>query len=277
MRRFYIFLFLILTSCSESVLPEYPQKLVVEGWIEAGGPPVVMVTTTVPVSEEFKYFESLEENVVRWATVSVSDGEKEVFLTGRMRKGYFPPYVFSTSRMEGEVGKKYTLKVKYGGQDLIAETVIPPPAQLEYVTTEVTEEGNYILKAGLKDDVQTKDYYKFFVKVAKQDSVYKSSFLGLIDDAVLSDQTTEVQVFNGFNPSSLSVETPLYFNKGDNVIVRFSTMDEVSYQYWSDYDDITSLSLNPFFPVMKKIRSNIKGGLGYWAGYGSSYYTVVCE
>ena len=30
----------------------------------------------------------------------------------------------------------------------------------------------------------------------------------------------------------------------------------------------------PFFPVNKKIRSNVSSGMGYWAGYGSSYYKV---
>ena len=279
MRRLFIYVLLIsaLAGCDDVKLPYYPPKLVVEGWIEAGGPPVVTVTTTVPVSREKKELESLEENVVRWATVSVSDGENEVFLTGRLKKGYFPPYIYTTSMLSGEVGRKYTLKVQYSGITVEAETVIPPPASLEYISTENTEGDNYILKAGVKDTPDTKDYYKFFVKVVKKDSLYKSSFLGLIDDEVLSDQTTEVQVFNGYNPSSLSKETPIHFTKGDRVAVRFCTLGEEAYQYWSDYDDVSSLSLNPFFPVTKKIRSNIKGGLGYWAGYGTSYYYVDCK
>lgn len=98
-----------------------------------------------------------------------------------------------------------------------------------------------------------------------------------MDDTILSDQTTEMQVYNGYNPSELSKDTPMYFQEGDRVAVRFCTMDNASYQYWEDYDDVSSLSLNPFFPVTKKIRSNIKGGLGYWAGYGTSYYYIDCQ
>jgi group I intron endonuclease len=44
--------------------------------------------------------------------------------------------------------------------------------------------------------------------------------------------------------------------------------------YWMDYDDIASLAANPFFPVNKRIRSNVSSGMGCWAGYGSSYYRV---
>ena len=60
----------------------------------------------------------------------------------------------------------------------------------------------------------------------------------------------------------------------DIVRIRFSSMDETSFNYWADYDDVTTLSTNPFFPVNKKIRSNISSGMGYWAGYGSSYYRI---
>lgn len=40
------------------------------------------------------------------------------------------------------------------------------------------------------------------------------------------------------------------------------------------FEDILSLSRNPFFPVNKKISSNVSSGYGYWAGYGSVYYKI---
>ena len=57
-------------------------------------------------------------------------------------------------------------------------------------------------------------------------------------------------------------------------MVRFSTLDYASFCYWEDFEDILTLSRNPFFPVSKKVRSNVSSGYGYWAGYGSSYYKV---
>ena len=278
LRKIYILFLLALAGCTRSIIPYSPPQIVVEGWIEAGRAPVVMVTTTVPVSTEKQELSSLEANVVRWATVSVSDGEQELFLTGRMTKDYFPPYIYTTAMMTGEVGKTYKLKVKYGGQEVEAETTIPEAHELDYVRAEKSGKDGYVIVAGLKDRPQTKDYYKFFIRVSGRDSVYTSSFLGLVDDEILDEGVNDIQVFNGFAPSSLEVENEkkMYFEQGDKVGVRLCTMDEVSYEYWEDFDDVSSLSLNPFFPVMKKIRSNIKGGLGYWAGYGSSYYVVEC-
>lgn len=276
-RCLVILTLLVLAGCSGVVIPTYPVRLVVEGWIENGRSPVVMVTTTVPVSEEPRDIASLEENVVRWATVSVSDGEKEVFLTGKIHKNYFPPYIYTTAMMSGEPGRTYTLKVRYGGQTVTAETVIPDPVELEYIKAEKVGDENYTIRAGLKDRKDTKDYYKFFTKVIGKDSLYKSSFLGLIDDVTLDDDVSQLQVFNGFNPSTVQKDTLMHFKPGDRVGVRFCTMGEDEFHYWEDFDDVASLSLNPFFPVSKKIRSNIKGGLGYWAGYGSTYYYLTCE
>ena len=58
------------------------------------------------------------------------------------------------------------------------------------------------------------------------------------------------------------------------VMVKFCTLDHDSFCYWEDFEDILTLSRNPFFPVNKKVRSNVSSGYGYWAGYGATYYKV---
>ena len=264
----------MIVSCSEVELPSVRPEIVVEGWIEDGRFPIVIITTSVPVNTEYQDWEVLEEHLVRWAKVSVSDGEKEVVLTGKIDKDYFPPYIYTTSRMRGEAGKKYSLKVEYSGRVETAETTIPDKVALEYVKV-VKKEDGYGIVAGLKDNRQTKDYYRFFSRVKDVDSTYTPSFLGLIDDSVLSDGVNEISVNSSFNADWILMERPAtHFLEDDVVDLRLSTMDETSFNYWVDYDDIISLSNNPFFPVSKKIRSNISSGMGYWAGYGSSYYKV---
>ena len=255
-------------------MPADAPQIVVEGWIEEDGFPVVIVTTSVPVSSEYQEWESLEDHLVRWAKVSVSDGESEVVLTGKVNKDYFPPYIYTTSRIMGEAGKTYSLKVEYGGRVETAQTTIPAKVPLEYVKVVEREDG-YGIVAGLSDDPASKDYYKFFVMVEGVDSSYVSSFLGLVDDEVLGTGVTDVAVNSSFVTNFATIErSPVSYTKDDVVRVRFCTMDETSFNYWSDYDDVSSLSTNPFFPVNKKIRSNISSGMGYWAGYGSSYYRV---
>lgn len=276
MKKLAIFICVLLSlGCSDAVLPAGQPQIVVEGWIEAGREPVVIVSTTVPVSSKWQEYEPvLESCVVRWATVSVFDGEKEVFLTGKPDAAYMPPYIYTTSRITGEVGRTYRLRVVYSGRTVEAETVIPAPAELEYAQPSMISDKAYEIKAGIQDDPQAKNYYKFFTKVKGLDTAYESSFLGLVDDADLADGVNEVKVLGKFTSSFGSSDNNTYFSPGDTVFVRFCTLTETGYQYWRDFEDVAALSLNPFFPVTKKIRSNIKGGLGYWTGYGSKYYTV---
>ena len=275
----YLLLLLALIGCEGVRLPSYDQQIVVEGWIENGGFPVVILTTTVPVSSSVKDHTDLKKYVIRWGKVTISDGENDVILTGRKDDRYFPPYVYTTSRIKGEVGKDYHLTVEYSGRKVTAVTSIPQPAPLEYVKVlEVHDSGGsseskkYQIVGGLKDDRSRKDYYKVFTKIYGQDSSFVSSFLGLTDDAILSDEVREIPVNRGYGQLDGRKET--YFKFGDVVQVRFSTLTPQGYEYWSDFEEIQSLSQNPFFPITTDIRSNIQGGLGYWTGYGSTYYTL---
>lgn len=277
MKRFLVICLSVMMSgvgCSEVNLPQSPQQIVVEGWAEDGGRPVVIVTTTVPVSDEYRDMDELREHVVRWATVRISDGDEEVVLSGRKDNDYFPPYVYSKDTYRVKAGKTYSIKVEYGGRVLTSSVTVPERKPLEYIRVERADGENdaFRLVAGLKDNPETVDRYKFFVKREKEDSSYLSSFLGYIDDVALNDPVEEIPVYNGMRIISNSFNQ--YFSPSDVVYVKFSVLDDQTWQYWSDYEEITSLSRNPFFPVSSRIRTNVKGGYGYWAGFGSTYYKV---
>ena len=266
---------LTLFSCEYKVsLPESPQQIVVEGWIEDGGFPVVMVTTTVSITETFSDISQLKDHVVNWAKVTVSDGDRDVVLIGQKNDDYFPPYIFTTTELIGEAGKSYRLKVEYSGRTVTATTTVPSPKKLEYIKVRQAKDndGRFYLIGGLRDDPQTKDYYKVFTKVNRKDSTYVSSFMGLTDDEILEEGIDEIVINNGTGKIGKFIET--YFTEEDFVSVRFSSLDRQSWMFWSDYEEVQALTSSPIFTVSTNIRSNIKGGLGYWAGYGSTYYKV---
>lgn len=275
--KYMILVVLMLTGCYEISPVRTKEVIVVEGWIEAGRYPIVMLTTNVPVSKEGQSIDSLEQYLIRWAKVTISDGKEEVILTGRMDKDYFPPYIYTTSRMKGEVGRTYDIVIEYSGKVVTASTTIPAPVELKYldVMRHSDSDSLFILKAGLKDNPATKDYYKFFTKVRGTDTYYKAPVPGTINDAVLSDSIAEISVMKGLGLPE--TDGSMYFCKGDTVDVKVCTMDQVSYSYWTDFEEILSLSANPFFTSTQKIRTNVNNGLGYWAGYGSTYYTTVIE
>lgn len=275
-KTIYILLTMLsILSCEYKVqLPESAPQLVVEGWIEDGGFPIVMVTTTVPVTESVAEISQLKEHVVNWAKVSVSDGERETVLIGQINDDYFPPYIYTTTSMVGEAGKNYKVSVEYSGRKVTAVTSIPEPKPLEYIKVKQAKDdsGKFYLIGGLEDNPQTKDYYKVFTKTLKKDSTYVSSFMGLTDDEILGEGTDEIIINNGSGKIGEPMNT--YFSADDIISVRFATLDRTSWMYWSDFEEIQSLTSSPIFSVTTNIRSNIKGGLGYWAGYGSSFYKV---
>ena len=277
MKRLFHIIAVIFTAAGcdpQMQLPESDPQIVVEGWIEEGGSPVVMVTTTVPVTATLTDISELEKYVVNWAKVTVSDGDEKIVLTGMKNNDYFPPYIYTNSFMKGKAGKTYTLTVEYSGRTVTASTTIPPHRNLEFIKVKKASdrEGMFYLTGGLKDNPVTKDYYKVFTKVRNKDKTYVSSFLGLTDDDILDEGINEIPINNGTGTIDGKMDT--YFTSEDFVYVRFCTLDKKAWEYWNDFEEVQSLTSNPLFPVSTDIRSNIKGGLGYWAGYGTSYYKV---
>ena len=276
---FIVFVAAMLTSCDEDHLAVTQPQLVVEGWIEDGGYPVVIVTSSIPISEEYMPAETLSDYIVRWATVTVYCGEDSAVLTGKYDKGYFPPYIYTTSRMKGEQGKNYSLKVEYKDMVATATTTIPPRPDVMRFRLEKCEDSDtmYQVKAVFTDNKEEKNYYQLFSKVGAENKQYLASYLGSIDDDVLGD-TTEVAVYRGHEVLSTMDYTP-YFRPNDTISVKLSQIDEASFHFWDDYIKILSLSHNPFMAPQRSIRYNIVNGSGYWCGMNSvkDYFVIPCK
>lgn len=259
-------------SCTEDKFIEAEPQMVVEGWIDAGGYPVVMLSQIIPVSENKISTDNLKDYVINWGKVTVSDGENTVVLTGKKSDDYFPPYIYTTSKMRGEEGKTYYLTAEYKDFYVTAQTTIPKKAKIESI--EIDYDNKYSINAIINDNPEEKNYYKFFVKVIGRDSCYLSSNFALIDD---SDCVFPYKI-----PINIG-ESPLYdrdrkkytISEKDKLHIKVAQIDSVMYNFWDDYKNIIELGQNPFFRYSNSIRSNISGGLGYWAGYGSTEY--VCK
>lgn len=265
-----MFLCLLFFSCHEDYEYHEERVLVVEGWIDSGDYPVVMITTSASVSEKEQQFDSFDEYLLKWAKVTVSNGKKEVVLTGKIDTCYTPPYIFTTGKMKGEPGEKYRLTVSCDDFYAEAETTIPQQVSLDSLTvSQVEGDSLFQLKAHFRDNQLENNFYKFFVKVKGKDNVMRPSFLGTVNDEVLGEHA-EVIVYQPLRMFNHDY-TPFY-RKNDIISVKFSQMNEEAYQFWKEYDELQSFSGVLFFPVTSSLPSNIKGGIGYWFGYGSNTY-----
>lgn len=243
-------------------------SLIIEGWIEDDNYPVVIVTQSIPVSQSFISIDSVSNYLVRWAKVCIYDGTDSVILTGKYDSGYFPPYIYTTSRMKGGAGKTYHLTVDYKNHHATATTTVPsPPPAVEFrVDPCIDSDSLYQIIAHFCDYRFQKNYYQFFTRIGTEKKQFLASYMGSIDDAILGEETT-IQIYRGHQMMTHDY-TP-YFHLYDSVTVKFAQIDETTYHFWDDYTKILSLSSNMFLSSFINIRSNIEGGFGYWCGYGS--------
>ena len=273
-RIFLLFFTLLMLSSCEDYDNREKSELVVEGWIEDGGFPVVILTQSIPVSHSYVSPDSLSNYLIRWAKVTINDGTDSVILTGKYDSGYFPPYVYTTSRMRGEAGKNYQLTVEYEDYYATATTWIPPkPPETQFRVAPCNDSDTlYKIIAQFKDNPYEKNYYQFFTRVGTEKKQFLASYLGSIDDAVLGEYS-EVLVYRGHQLKSHDY-TP-YFYENDSVVVKFAQIDEESYRFWDNYTKVLSLSGNMFLSTYMNVSSNIKGGFGYWCGYGVTTKHIV--
>jgi hypothetical protein len=265
-------LLLPLLSCRKEEGP-VRDRLVVEGWIDSGGNPRVMVTSSFTPGADSVSLKDLYDHVLRWCKVTLSDGEKETVLTGMYSRDPFPSYIYSTGRMRGEVGKTYTLQVDADGRSASARTTIPPPCRLESLES-VSFDGSdslFLIRARFRWDPERQERYKFFVRIENADSSYVAASMSL-SGTVAPDGMTEVTIRPGY---SLFRRKRLAFASGERVFIKISTLEEDLYWFWKTYEDQLSLARTPFFSIDRGLLGNVEGALGYFAGYGSTEYEIT--
>lgn len=268
-----LFIMSAMVSCddSDSGTSGSPE-LVVEGWIDAGDFPMVKVMRTIRLADDGIQLSDLAGYVDRWARVTVSDGERECVLVGRYDKKAFPPFVYTTAGMRGEPGRRYSIKVEAFG-DKKAEAVMEIPRDVPSIDSFSVEPvaGNDTL-CRLYAYTSYRKKCRLFVRVIGKDADMFPAYMGLYDSVMIGNNG-KMPVNKG--STNVEKERKSLFCYGDTVEVKIASLDEQSYNFWRDFEDMLSLSRNPLFPISQNLRSNVSGALGYWFGYGARYYMVV--
>ena len=275
-RVIYQLVLLVLFAACEKEVQNYEEQIVVEGWIESGGYPTVFLTKTFVVAEG-EMTDEEQSIVLPWGKVTVSDGTRTEVLTGDYDDRYTPPYVYSTSRMKGVPGHTYYLTVEYEDRVLRAQTSIPEPAELEALEVSPCEhiDSAYQITARFEDNQETKDYYLFLTRIHNRENRFYPSFLGVLDDAVLSEHN-RYMVYRGMHKlTSKNHAYNPYFLETDLVRVKFARIDEATYHIHKAYEEMVTLSNNPLFASDISLPTNVQGGLGFWCGYAVTEYSVA--
>ena len=117
--------------------------------------------------------QNIENYIVRWGKVTISDGTDSVILTGGYDNDFFPPYKYTTFKMTGQAGKTYTLTAEYRGKKATAVTTIPQPVELDSLHVVRSESDTlFYIKAFFEDNPDERNYYGLFSKRHGKDKAF---------------------------------------------------------------------------------------------------------
>ena len=296
---------LFLISCEKEItvdLPQHEEKLVVEGSIEQGMPPFVILTKTVG------YFEPTDLNTLKGlfihgAEVKVSNGSTTVQLdeicTDQLPDSLLPSlaeligvslndlksfgfcvYTTLNTSIYGEVGKTYDLTIKNDLHLLSATTTIPTPvpADLYWFKTQPGYENLGYLWFRLSDPPALGNAYRMFTQRKGKDSRYIPVFGSVYEDKFINGETFDGFYIRGNEPNSIAPDDlndeADYYRLGDTILIKFCSIDLPHYYFWRSFETEVFNNGNPF-AAPSTIQTNIEGGLGIWGGYGVTYDTLV--
>lgn len=264
---------LLLAACTPE-LPESPETLVIEGWIENGAAPVVFVTSSVSTSFQEKGLEDLIDHVATTANITITHDGVRYPLVATIGDDYFLSFYYTSNTLKGVVGGTYHLEVDWKGMHAEAETTIPTPATVDSIAVERHPliDTSYIVKAHINPAPDVR-YYRFFSMAVGKDSTYAVSYNGTFDSQLHADEMFAVNRGRQ-NPIELS---DFYYSPGDSVRFKLASIDATAYDFWTRYDENIMFSHAALIPYSSNLKGNIDGALGYWFGYGVTSYSLTIK
>ena len=263
-----IFTLVACESSDEPALNPADVPMVVEGWIEEGRAPIVMVTHAVDLTVDNPSFDSIPDP---WCRVIIYDNDTPNVLTLRKSDAYMPPLIYTSSRLKGRVGHTYRLVVESEKHTLTATATLTKSPRIDSVrTVPVPGTDSLFSLTAYTSNIQPGTYHKYFTKTIGVDPRPYPTFLGNVAADSYNPETG--------TPITRGKRAPLddstaqtdnhYYRLGQTVIVQCSSMDRDIYDLWRVYDSNISFSDNLFITFTSNLPSNIQGGLGYFAAYG---------
>ena len=309
-------LLLALVACEKEItvdLPTTEPKLVVEGTIEPGRPPIVILTRTQSFFAPTD-LASIASIFVNGALITMSDGfttitldaicssdltDEEIILAAAIT-GLDPDlltlanicvYTSLNPADTGVIGRTYSLQVIADGKTLTSITTLPAPVALDsaWFKLALQDPGDDTLGfiwGRLSDPAGSTNQYRWLAQRINRgyggkpkDASYIAPLFSCFDDRYANGLSFEFAYNRGTATYSTAEddenEEAGFFKRGDTVVVKFVSFGRPEYDFYNSLDDNTA-SQGDLFSNPENVVSNINGGLGIWAGWSPSYYTVVC-
>ncbi len=305
------------SACQEKLdglnLPHVDQKYVVEGYIEQGLPPVVIITESQPYLDPINA-ETVTASFVSGADVYVSDGSNTYklqeyslrfildtlsIITGNAisveslasqfgivgNVDQFNPGFYTTFDFFGQLETQYDLLVNVEGYEMTATTYMPALDPVDSLWVEPhpnPEKADELVQLYVKytDTKGVSNQIRYFTQ-RNFEPFYPPLFNSIFNDEdifLLDGESITIPMERGWFRYNTEIDFDefLYFEKGDTIRLRWCAIDRAHYDFWSTLEFARGQQGNPFGRPTN-IKSNINGGLGIWGAYAASYETLLTD
>lgn len=299
---FWVASLILLSSCEKEVelkLSASEDLIVVEGYIESGLPPYLLLTKNSGYFSAID-LKNLEKLFIHGAEIWVNDGKDSAQLTevstdtlppaysnligkqlgygNNTLKLYFYAILNPFSPLIGKENTTYNLHIKSNGRTVYASTTIPKKAPLDslyYNFLDAPRDTLARLYAHYSDPVEPENYTRMFT--SRNSEPYYSGFGSVYEDKIINGLSFDFAIDRNQAPNSqINRETYGFFTKGDTANIKWCSIDRTTFDYWRSLESQVNQGGSPFSSVIR-IKSNIHGGAGIWCGYGSTFISRVIE
>lgn len=283
-------LVIIFTSCEKDVdlnLKSAEPVLVVDGQIEDGQPPVIVLTKSLGFFSNINA-QILANSFVRNADVYVSNGtitNKLIEYPLQVGPG-LTAYFYSNDLLNpatvitGQLNSTYTLRIVSEGQEYTSSTFIPSNAlKLDSIWVKQVPFNDDTLKRNLNfratDPIGLGNSGRYFTK--KNSEPFFPGENSVFDDQIIDGQSFNSQIPQGVDRNNKKTGDDVFFNKGDTITLKWCNINRPTYNFWNTWEFAFQSIGNPFAQPNKVLGNISNGALGAFCGYAVKYKTIVAQ
>jgi Domain of unknown function (DUF4249) len=284
-----LLLVFMMVGCEKTIdfnLQQNNAAVVIDGTIENGQPPVVILSST------FNYFSNissdlLSKSFLHGAVIKVGNG----FQTQTLREyAVVQPgskdslYYYSSDPLQGanafkgDFGRTYQLSVSVGGKEYMATTTIPVLAKkvdsIWWKPAPNNPDPSLVVLVGKTTDPKGfGNYIRYFTSV--NGGPFLPGLNSVFDDQIIDGTTYTVEIEKGVDRNvKIDVENYSFFHRGDTAVLKFCNIDKTTYDFWRTMEFSYASIGNPFSSPTKVSGNISNGALGYFGGYAAMYDTL---
>ncbi len=281
---------IFLAACEKDVTLKIDNAvplLVVDGQIEDGQPPIVILTKSLG------YFSKIDPQVlaasfVRNAEVYVSNG-----VTTQKLKEYATPlapgftgYFYSNDFLNpstvflGQLNKTYTLRIVAEGKEYSSTTYLPINAlTLDSIYTKPAPLNSDTAKRTLQlkstDPAGLGNFGRYFTK--KNSGPFLPGENSVFDDQIIDGTTFTVQLPPGIDRNNAPKADSNFFRRGDTITLKYCNIPQSTFVFWSTWEFAFQGIGNPFAQPNKVLGNISNGALGAFCSYAVKYKTIISQ